>query len=201
MTSNTSSSSAREKIAVACGSFQFDSQSWLCVQTLPQAEDEAKRQLERQGWVTYFPRMWKITRGRRGRFDWLFPRYGFVQINLGVQSWTRIQHTIGVSRVVTLTKDVPAFVSQADITRIRSMRYDRVNVEAKPPVQDFVGERFSVLDGPWQNKPPAVCTWSARDRIKLLHTFFGRETQVEYSLSQVKLVDNGCTDQADGGRK
>ena len=184
-------SNVRDDFAGTCGSLEFDASNWLCVQTHPQAEAEARKQLEQQGWLTYFPRIWKITPGRKGRFDWLFPRYGFVQINTARQSWTSIQHTVGLSGVVRGTNNMPAFVPQHELDKIRAAKLDRVAVAEKPVVQDFVGKRFSVLDGPWQRNAPSICTWSHRDRIKLLHSLFNRTAEVEYSLSQVKLVDDG----------
>ena len=194
---NFQSQRAGDPVAEACGSV-FDATSWLCVQTLPQSESLARLHLERQAWTVYFPRIWKKRPGRRGQFDWLFPRYGFVAVNLATQSWSSIQHTLGVSSLVMQAKNVPAIVSPIEIERIRRARLDRVRLDAVAPVQDFTGKHFSVLDGPLHALGPAVCTWHTRDRIKLLHTLFGRETEVEYALAQVKLVDDGGQSTANG---
>lgn len=189
--------------AQACGSYSdpFDALAWICVQTHPQAEEQARKQLAQQGWETYFPRIWKRSPGRRGRFDWLFPRYGFVRLNLATQSWSPIQHTIGISAVIKFNAQSLALVQQADIDRIRAARFDRVTLTERAPVQDFTGKRFSALDGPWKDFGPAVCTWNTRDRIKLLHTLFGRETEVEYALSHVTLVPDGRATQTEGRKE
>src|ERR1041385_5933087 len=76
---------------------------WYVVQTQANAENKAVAHLSRQGYATYLPRYLKRRRHAR-RVDVvaapLFPRYLFVEFDMGVQRWRSIYSTIGVSRLV-----------------------------------------------------------------------------------------------------
>jgi transcriptional antiterminator RfaH len=76
---------------------------WFLVLTKPVGEALAKTNLERQGYHVYCPR---LLRAGRYRGRWvervvaLFPRYLFVQVELGRQSLAPVRSTLGVSCLV-----------------------------------------------------------------------------------------------------
>ena len=76
---------------------------WYAVHTLPRAETSAERHLERQGFDVFLPRIRKTRRHAR-RLETvlapLFPRYGFVALDLGRQRWRSVNGTIGVAGLV-----------------------------------------------------------------------------------------------------
>jgi len=65
---------------------------WYLVHAKRAAESIAQENLERQGYVVYYPR---LMRARRVRGRWtecieaLFPRYLFVQVGVGNRRWDR----------------------------------------------------------------------------------------------------------------
>ncbi len=70
------------------------------VQTQPHCENKAMIHLARQGFGAYLPRYLKRRRHAR-RIEIvpapLFPRYLFVEIDIGAQRWRSIYSTVGVS--------------------------------------------------------------------------------------------------------
>jgi|SRR5579863_8859664 len=77
--------------------------TWFLVLTKPAAECTAQRNLQRQGYKVYFPRLIRPVL-RRGhwmeRAVALFPRYLFVQVDTARQSMGPVCSTRGVSSIV-----------------------------------------------------------------------------------------------------
>jgi transcriptional antiterminator RfaH len=76
---------------------------WFLVLTKPVGEALAQSNLERQGYRVYYPRLLRACR-HRGRWVErvvaLFPRYLFVQVEVGQQSLGPVRSTLGVSSLV-----------------------------------------------------------------------------------------------------
>src|SRR3546814_18322512 len=81
---------------------------WFVVYTHPGAERMAEGQLGRQGFTTYLPRRMKERRHAR-RCERvttpLFPRYLFVELDLGAQRWRAVNGTFGVSYLVAMRSE------------------------------------------------------------------------------------------------
>lgn len=76
---------------------------WLVARIKSNSYDLAIRNLERQGFETFFPKM-KVTKKKENKFigqDVLvFPGYGFVGVDLQNSYWTKINSTYGVSKLL-----------------------------------------------------------------------------------------------------
>lgn len=85
---------------------------WYAVHTLPRMEASAEAHLARQGWETFLPRI-RSTRKHARRVETvatpLFPRYGFVRLDLSRDRWRSVNGTIGVSGLV-MGRDLPCAV-------------------------------------------------------------------------------------------
>jgi transcriptional antiterminator RfaH len=76
---------------------------WYLVRTKPSVELTAQRNLERQGYEVYFPRLvLQVVRAgrRRQRMGALFPRYLFVHLKEGLQALAPVNSSTGVAAVV-----------------------------------------------------------------------------------------------------
>src|SRR4029453_17118351 len=77
---------------------------WYVAMTLPQRENVAAAQLQRQGFSTFLP-LHRKTRRHARKVDTilvpLFPRYIFVAMNVKRDRWRSINGTLGVQRIVS----------------------------------------------------------------------------------------------------
>lgn len=82
---------------------------WYAVHTLPRAEATAEAHLVRQGYEVFLPRI-RSTRKHARRIETvsapLFPRYGFVRLDLSRDRWRSINGTIGVACLI-MGRDLP----------------------------------------------------------------------------------------------
>jgi len=76
---------------------------WFAVKTQPRREQLAKLHLERQGYLTFLPRMRTPAARRLSKGDYLtpfFPSYLFVNLDVEQDAWRPINSTIGVLQIV-----------------------------------------------------------------------------------------------------
>jgi transcriptional antiterminator RfaH len=95
---------------------------WYLVHTKPSAESVAQRNLERQGYEVYLPRLLqRVLAGRqvRERIVSLFPRYLFLRLCEGAQALAPVRSSIGVSGIVRFGGDY-AVVPEKVVRDIRS---------------------------------------------------------------------------------
>lgn len=85
---------------------------WYAVHTLPRGEATAEAHLLRQGFEVFLPRFARVVRHARKikrRKAPLFPRYGFVRLDLTRQRWRSVNGTAGVASLV-MGRDLPLAV-------------------------------------------------------------------------------------------
>jgi transcriptional antiterminator RfaH len=155
--------------------------AWFLVFTKPAAEAAAQRNLQRQGYKVYFPRLIRpvLRRGRWGeRAVALFPRYLFVQLDTARQSMGPMRSTLGVSSIVhfgaeaTRVPDeiVDGLCSRADpvsgLHRLRSPR-------ALDP-----GASVRVIAGALEGLQGVFEREVGEDRAVVLLSLLGRRTPV-----------------------
>ena len=115
----------------------------------------------------------------------VFPGYVLVEMVMGDDSWYVVRNTPGVTGFVGHgTK--PAPLDDADVKRIlkqMKMEAPKVKVSFSP------GERVKVVDGPFTDFIGVVDTINAeRGKVRVLVSFFGRETPVELDFLQVSRI-------------
>ena len=80
---------------------------WFIAQIKPNSYELAIRNLERQGFETFVPKM-EITRRQKNTFHvkkvYVFPGYIFVCFDLHDIIWSKINSTYGVSKILTFHK-------------------------------------------------------------------------------------------------
>lgn len=155
---------------------------WFLVLTKPVGEALAKTNLERQGYRVYYPR---LSRACRHRGRWvervvaLFPRYLFVQVEVGQQALGPVSSTLGVSCLVrsgtqpTIVPDglVDELVGREDPqSQLHRLAGER-GFSRGTPVR-VVGGSFDGVEGVFEREDGA-------SRVVVLLRLLGREAPVQ----------------------
>ncbi len=153
---------------------------WLAVHTQPRQEEVAEKHLRQQGFAVFLPRLRQ--RKRRGtRWQWvvgpLFPRYLFIQVELGRQSTASIRSTRGVIGLVRFGQElVPVDPS------IIHFLMDHQDPELAAQVDDAwphrPGDRVEIADGPFSGLSGIYQISDDVARATLLIEILGRKAEV-----------------------
>jgi transcriptional antiterminator NusG len=113
----------------------------------------------------------------------VFPGYVLVQMKMTDQSWGVVRNTPGVTGFVG-TRDNPSPLSEEEVQTVLG------RMEAKPPrvkVGFSKGEGVRIIDGPFIDFIGVVDSINTeKGKVRVLVSFFGRETPVELDLLQVE---------------
>ena len=118
----------------------------------------------------------------------IFPGYILVQMKMSQQSWNVVRNTPGVTGFVGVQDEkgrlVPQPVDEPEIEAIQS------RMEAKAPrvkVGFSKGQSVRISEGPFLDFHGIVdeINWE-KGKVKVMVSFFGRETPVELDLLQVE---------------
>ena len=153
---------------------------WFAVQSKPRQEAKAEENLQRQGFVTYLPKIRLRKRRARGWVDAvepLFPRYLFIQVDPDQHSVAAVRSTLGVASLVRfgqLLRPVPASV--IDYLRQCEDPESRLRQGETWPHQP--GDTLEILDGPFAGLSGVYQMPQGEDRALLLIELLGRSTSV-----------------------
>ncbi len=115
----------------------------------------------------------------------IFQGYVLVEMKMTEDAWFIIRNTPGVTGFVGTGSD-PTPVSDAEIAKIKK----RMGVaDPKHQINYAIGEVVNITDGPFKGFDGAINEIdTAKGKIKVLVSMFGRETPVELDALQVKKV-------------
>jgi len=113
----------------------------------------------------------------------IFPGYVLVEMILTEESWYVVRNTPGVTGFVGMG-DEPTPLRQEEVNQIlRRMEADAPAVK----VNFRLGERVRIVDGPFNDFRGIVNDIDTeRSKVRVLVSFFGRETPVELDFLQVE---------------
>lgn len=161
---------------------------WHLVMTKPGNEEGAVANLCRQGYLVYFPRLVQKV-FRRGkwcdRISALFPRYLFVQLDVGFQSLAPIRSTIGVAHVVRFGLEyvtVPGHV-------VTSLKRREDSLSGLHQLHDSAwlkrGDDIVVTSGSLKGLEGIFESDDGRHRVTVLLNMLGREARIQVDASCV----------------
>jgi transcription antitermination factor NusG len=157
---------------VPCGCRRGASFHWLCVRTAFSAEIVADQALRAMGFCTWLP-----LHLSRERLRPLFPRYLFVQADLGADLWRGIYRCRGVDTILGTRLERPACVPAAALQALWSLcAADGVmSPEQEPHPAALIPEGAAVVltAGPMTDLR-GICRWSNARRVRLLVEIMGR---------------------------
>ncbi|HTK39751.1 MAG TPA: transcription termination/antitermination protein NusG [Patescibacteria group bacterium] len=128
----------------------------------------------------------QIKNGKRKVVDEkIFQGYVLVEMKLTDETWYIVRNTPGVTGFVG-ANTTPTPVSESEITKIKK----RMGVEDPKHQIDFSeGEVVSIVDGPFKGFDGAVSEIdTAKGKLRVMVSMFGRDTPVELDALQVKKV-------------
>ena len=161
---------------------------WALVQFKPNSDGVAVRNLTRQGFEVFLPKIEMTTRTSSKFIKSkrpLFPGYLFARINLAVGGWRAINSTYGVSRILT-TAGKPTPVTESLVEEIRT-RCDSDGVVQ--PKDDFeVGEEVKLQQGPFADLVGKILTLSPDQRVWILLEVLGRKTKVAVNANDLSRI-------------
>ncbi len=169
--------------------------NWYVIHTYSGLEDKVKRNLEQRiksmGVVTDFFRIVipteeeiEIREGQRRKVTRkIFPGYILVEMNMSDVAWNVVRNTPGVTGFVgSGSKPVPLDPKEVE-TILKQMETETPRVK----VGLTKGQAVRIVDGPFIDFAGVVDDVNTeKGKVKVLVSFFGRETPVELDFLQVE---------------
>jgi len=146
---------------------------WYIAQIKPNSYLSAIQNLERQGFETFLPKM-EITERQKNKFViknvYVFPGYMFVCFNPRILTWTKINSTYGVSKIITFNKK-PSEISSDLIIEIKN-RYE-INSNQTQEEKLHKGDSIKFHKGPFANLIAKVESTDEKSSIWVLLEVMG----------------------------
>ena len=146
---------------------------WCVAQVKPYSYNSAIQNLERQGFETFLPKM-ETTQRQENKFlvknVYVFPGYMFVCLDQNIITWTKINSTYGVSKILTFSNK-PAEISSDLILELKN----RYEINSKPTQKENLqkGDAIKFYSGPFTDLIAKVESVEEKNRIWILLEVMG----------------------------
>lgn len=168
---------------------------WHLAQVRPNADQMAKRNLERQGFLTFQP-MELQTVVKRGKLTEkvrpFFTGYVFVTYPAVHAPWSVVNSTYGISRLVKFG-DRPAAVPGSVIDELLCACDENGIISRRPALA--VGDLVEVTQGPLTNVVGHLMRFAADQRAIILLDIIGKHTRVAINSANLRAA-SGRTKQS-----
>jgi transcriptional antiterminator NusG len=119
----------------------------------------------------------------------MYPGYVLVRMVFGDESWMVVRNTPGVVNFVGSGNRPTPLPPEEASTIFRQMEGDA----PRPEIRLQVGERVKIIDGPFTDFFGAVDeVVDDKERVRVLVSFFGRDTPVELDFLQIEKSGGGA---------
>ncbi len=157
---------------------------WLVAQIKPNSNDTAFRNLERQGFQTFMPKI-KATTIKENKFInkevFVFPGYAFIGVDLQNSYWTKINSTYGVSKLLSFNNR-PSEVPLDLIVELKKRFQDNIN-----PIINVKLKRGDIIKfntGPFADLVTKIESVNSKKRINVLLEIMGGVRKLEIDLEE-----------------
>ena len=159
---------------------------WVIAMIKPNSFKMALRNLERQGFELFGPKM-KITIKNKDKFinkdTLVFPGYLFVRITKQTPCWTKINFTYGVSKVLGFN-EIPFEISNDVILELKNRFKDDdgsiINEKLK------IGDKVKFINGPFVDFMAKIEAVDDKSRIWVLLEVMGKYKKLKLQQKQNK---------------
>ena len=152
---------------------------WFIAQIKPNSYNSATQNLERQGFETFLPTM-ETTQRQKDKFivknEYVFPGYMFVCFEPHTLSWTKINSTYGVSKILAFNKK-PSEISSHLILELKKRYQVNTNQTKKVNLQE--GDTIKFYAGPFVDLIAKVENVDKNNRIWVILEAMGRKHRVK----------------------
>ena len=115
-----------------------------------------------------------------------FPGYVLVEMVMDDDTWHLVKHTNKVTGFVGGTKNRPAPISEAEVTKIVNQMQQGTD-KPRHKVEFMVGEFVRIKEGPFTDFNGSVEDVNYdKSKVRVSVTIFGRSTPVELEFSQIE---------------
>ena len=157
---------------------------WLVAQIKPKCNDLAVRNLERQGFETFLPKIKTTTKKENKFIDKevsLFPGYVFVGIDFQNSNWAKINSTYGVSKLLSFNNK-PSEVPLDLIVALKQRFEDNIN----PIINEKLkrGDTIKFNNGAFTDLVTKIESVDAKKRIYVFLNVMGGYRKLEINLKQ-----------------
>ncbi len=165
-----------------------DASRWYVFRSVVRQEATAEANLSNQGFRFFLPKI-LVTHRHARRFitvrQWLFPRYGFVQLDLTRERWRSVNGTFGVERLVML-HDEPHPVPRGVIENLAKYVDGDGLVDFS---QGFVpGAEVRVKLGPMAGAFGILQQLDGKGRVEILLEIMGGSVRTKLARDLIELV-------------
>jgi transcriptional antiterminator RfaH len=162
---------------------------WYVVNTKAREEPKASFNLKRQGFNSYLPQ-YKKTRRHARRMDTvlapLFPKYLFIEFDLDLESWSSINSTAGVKKLI-MFGSLPATLPSESVEEIRT----REDVEGAVSLNQYLkikqGDQVTINSGAFNEHRGIFECQDDDKRIIILLKLMGRDVRVRLASSAISV--------------
>ena len=141
---------------------------WYIARIKPNSYHSASQNLERQGFETFLPKM-KITQRQKNKFIvknvYVFPGYMFVCFDPRIITWTKINSTYGVSKILAFNNK-PSEISFDLILELKTRYEINSNLTQKEKLKK--GDSIKFYAGPFADLIAKVESVDENNRIWVL---------------------------------
>jgi len=167
---------------------------WVLIYTKVKQEIKASENLRKQGFKTFLPLIAPSNKNTEFNSPMpVFPRYFFAQINLGLDNWTSINSSYGVSCIVMFSEK---FTSIPDnIIKLIQTKLDDSDIynEDVMVVDYQKGDQVLIKEGRFAGIDAIFLSKKSKDRVRLLLNLLNTSVVAEITksdLGQKELVKN-----------
>lgn len=173
---------------------------WYIARVEPNREFEAKRQLERNGFVVFLPTYLKKYKSRNVRLSLLFRNYIFISLD-DPTIWPEVNRLPGIIGVMTHQPQynqylMPSAIASDAIDRLRSqaLAIDEITGGASNRPQQYItaGTYVKVISGYLQGEAQtqkALVDWADHERATLILNMFNRKVAVQFYQRDLEQVE------------
>ena len=164
--------------------------NWYAVYTKPHKEFLSYRELQRQNFKVYVPKIKTLIKHARKvshKIKPFFPRYIFVALDITHGSWASVNSTRGVVKLIS-SGGKPIKVSEKIIEELMSKQNDEGLIESIPTPKCKIGAELKIVDGPFYGLHGLFAGLSDDMRVKVLLDIMGRSLTVPMSNNWVSSV-------------
>jgi len=157
---------------------------WCIAQIKPNSYRSAIQNLERQGFEAFLPKM-EITQRKENKFIvknvYVFPGYMFVSFDPHSITWTKINSTYGVSKILTSNKK-PSEISSDLILELKNRNEINSNPTQKETLKP--GDSIKFYSGPFADVIAKVESVDENNRIWILLEAMGGYRKLKLQKNQ-----------------
>ena len=157
---------------------------WLVVQVKPNSYAIAVRNLERQGFETFLPKM-RVSMRKKNRFIYkdvyVFLGYMFVGVDAQSYNWTKINNTYGVSKLLVFNNK-PSEIPHNLILALKNRYEENIALSTKEAFEK--GDLIKFKRGPFLDLIAKIESVSDKDRIYVLLEVMGGKRKLKLNLDE-----------------